>query len=44
MACSIGEEDGVVVAGLRTVVVVVQQEAHRVVVLVSRSGLGSSSS
>ena len=31
-------------AGLRTLAAVVQQEAHRVVVLVSRRGLGSSSS
>ena len=33
----------VAVAGLRTVAAVVQQEAHRVVVLVSRRGLGGSS-
>ena len=32
------------VAGLRTLAAVVQQEAHRVVVLVSRRGLGGSSS
>ena len=34
----------VVVAGLRTLATVVQQEAHRVVVLLSRRGLGGSSS
>ena len=34
----------VAVAGLRTLVVVMQQEAHWVVVLVSRRGLGGSSS
>ena len=34
----------VAVAGLRTLAAVVQQEAHRVVVLVSKRGLGGSSS
>ena len=34
----------VVVAGLRTLAAIVQQEAHRVVVFVSRRGLGGSSS
>ena len=34
----------VAVAGLRTLAAVGQQEAHRVVVLASRRGLGGSSS